>query len=118
MASGYGLHGGPSRCFPFWQEVLACYAVNANPDDPSRKGLTKCQLPLEDYYECLYHRKEAKRVSELQAAYRKKILEDPRVDAPTEKQIRRLGMLEAPDEEKNIKRPKWLPHGIKDQGIA
>ena len=83
MASGYGLAGGmpmtfhtfnlysshklleirilirspgPSRCFPFWQELLACYVVNTDSNDMS--GGKKCLPALEDYYECLHHRKE------------------------------------------------------------
>ena len=47
---------GPGRCFPFWQEVLACYVVNASTDDDS--GKKKCAPVLEDYYECLHHKKE------------------------------------------------------------
>lgn len=84
MASGYGLHGGecfidtqwlwgtglppvhrrltrcagPSRCFPFWQEVLACYVVNTSSEDDS--GKKKCAPILEDYYECLHHKKEVR----------------------------------------------------------
>ncbi|KAK7425441.1 hypothetical protein QQZ08_008120 [Neonectria magnoliae] len=56
MASGYGMHGGPGRCFPFWQEVMACYVVNTTADDDS--GKKKCSPALEDYYECLHHKKE------------------------------------------------------------
>ncbi|KAI0169450.1 hypothetical protein GGR52DRAFT_573519 [Hypoxylon sp. FL1284] len=58
MASGYGLQGGPSRCFPFWQEVLACYVVNTSAEDDS--GKKKCAPVLEDYYECLHHKKEVR----------------------------------------------------------
>jgi hypothetical protein len=47
---------GPSRCFPFWQEVLACYVTNTNAEDDS--GKAKCVPVLEDYYECLHHKKE------------------------------------------------------------
>jgi hypothetical protein len=47
---------GVSRCFPFWQEVLACYVVNTNAEDES--GKKKCVPVLEDYYECLHHKKE------------------------------------------------------------
>ncbi len=47
---------GPSRCFPFWQDVLACYVVNTTSDDDS--GKRKCAPALEDYYECLHHKKE------------------------------------------------------------
>ncbi|KKY30530.1 putative nadh:ubiquinone oxidoreductase subunit [Diaporthe ampelina] len=56
MSSGYGLNGGPSRCFPFWQELLACYVVNTSSEDAS--GKKKCQPALEDYYECMHHKKE------------------------------------------------------------
>lgn len=48
---------GPGRCFPFWQEVLACYVVNTSSEDVS--GQAKCKPVLEDYYECLHHKKEA-----------------------------------------------------------
>ncbi|PON23145.1 hypothetical protein TGAM01_v207918 [Trichoderma gamsii] len=56
MASGYGMHGGVGRCFPFWQEVMACYVVNTSAEDDS--GKKKCSPVLEDYYECLHHKKE------------------------------------------------------------
>lgn len=78
MASGYGMHGGKhlytvifmrfrsaanrncsvgvGRCFPFWQEVMACYVVNTSAEDDS--GKKKCSPVLEDYYECLHHKKE------------------------------------------------------------
>lgn len=86
MASGYGLGGGtqnghiascqlakqfdigPSRCFPFWQEVLACYVVNANSEDV--KQLVKCKPVLEDYYECLHHKKEVCGPSSIHASYK------------------------------------------------
>jgi hypothetical protein len=51
-------HTGPSRCFPFWQEVLACYVTNTNAEDDS--GKAKCVPVLEDYYECLHHKKEVR----------------------------------------------------------
>lgn len=47
---------GPGRCFPFWQEVLACYVINTNSEDDS--GKKKCVPVLEDYYECMHHKKE------------------------------------------------------------
>ncbi|KAH7032821.1 uncharacterized protein B0I36DRAFT_320102 [Microdochium trichocladiopsis] len=58
MASGFGNDGGPGRCFPFWQEVLACYVVNTSAEDDS--GKKKCSPALEDYYECLHHKKEVR----------------------------------------------------------
>lgn len=47
---------GPSRCFPFWQELLACYVLSADSANP--KAVTKCVPELEDYHEYLHHRKE------------------------------------------------------------
>jgi hypothetical protein len=49
---------GPGRCFPFWQEVLGCYVVNTSAEDDS--GKKKCAGALEDYYECLHHKKEVR----------------------------------------------------------
>ncbi|KAK8100349.1 NADH dehydrogenase iron-sulfur protein 5-A [Apiospora kogelbergensis] len=101
MASGYGLTGGPGRCFPFWQEVLACYVVNTNADDNS--GKAKCAPVLEDYYECLHHKKEAARVRALQVAYRKAEAKSAGGEnAPTAGQIRNLGLLNKEDDTKKV----------------
>ncbi|KAK3378489.1 hypothetical protein B0H63DRAFT_480031 [Podospora didyma] len=100
MASGYGLHGGPGRCFPFWQEMLACYVVNTTSEDSS--GKKKCAPALEDYYECLHHKKEASRVKTLQAAYRKAEAEGLRENTPTAGQIRNLGLLNREDDTKKV----------------
>ncbi|KAI4735864.1 hypothetical protein E4T50_13628 [Aureobasidium sp. EXF-12298] len=122
MSSGYGLTGGPGRCFPFWQEMLACYVVNTNSEDGS--GKKKCAPMLEDYYECLHHRKEhqlqgrlsdetpkqAARVHALQSAYRKHIAANPRDDAPSAGQIRSLGLIEGDLHEKDMKAAALLPH--------
>jgi hypothetical protein len=163
---------GPSRCFPFWQEVLACYVTNTNPEDDS--GKTKCQPFLEDYYECLHHKKEVRihlpfpyylllstsypspkpytfvllpppllipplcpppnpvptlslspliifstpqltrpqhaRTVALQAAYRKQQANIKRDEAPSAGEIRRMGIVDATLEEKNLKPSKWFPH--------
>lgn len=80
MASGYGTYGGKSapraephlrsflrrvsnltstgvsRCFPFWQEYMACYVINQNDPEARKQGV--CAPRLEDYYECLHHKKE------------------------------------------------------------
>ncbi|AEO56297.1 hypothetical protein MYCTH_2301055 [Thermothelomyces thermophilus ATCC 42464] len=100
MASGYGLNGGPSRCFPFWQELLSCYVINGAEEDGA--GKRKCVPAMEDYYECLHHRKEAARVKMLQAAYRqseaKKLQENP----PTAGQIRNLGLLDKEEDTKKV----------------
>ena len=144
MASGYGLAGGtyqratksniqanerllgPSRCFPFWQEVLACYVVNTNAEDDS--GKKKCSPVLEDYYEsdalfkrqitsadqcslqltpgfrCLHHKKEAAKILTLQNAYRRREAATSRDDAPSAGQIRSLGLLDAKDSEVDIQK--------------
>ncbi|RMJ21787.1 hypothetical protein PHISP_07349 [Aspergillus sp. HF37] len=90
MASGYGLSGGPSRCYPFWQEVLGCYVVNAGEGETGKK---KCMPALEDYYECLHHKKEAARTMKMQAAYRKAEASHPRENAPKAEEVRNLGLL-------------------------
>jgi len=149
MASGYGLHGGkgilkpsmagirpstspladnrplgPSRCFPFWQDVLACYVVNTSAEDES--GKKKCAPALEDYYECLHHKKEVScgnagrpritvraemltlerlqfaRVQMLQSAYRKaEATAGGKDNAPSAAQIRSLGLLDKDEPPKN-----------------
>nr|POE88151.1 hypothetical protein CFP56_11380 [Quercus suber] len=101
-------HPGPSRCFPFWQEVLACYVVNTNSEDDS--GKSKCRPVLEDYFECLHHRKEAAKTRALQAAYRKREASSARDDAPSAGQIRSLGLLEREDDKQvNVKHGNLLP---------
>ncbi|KAI9817631.1 MAG: hypothetical protein M1832_004635 [Thelocarpon impressellum] len=100
MSSGYGLAGGVSRCFPFWQELLACYVVNTTTDDDS--GKSKCQPALEDYYECLHHKKEAARTIALQHAYRKAEAAHPRENASKPGSIRRLGLLDAEEDTKSV----------------
>lgn len=156
MSSGYGLNGGasrvyvfftlvtnfqclllgPSRCFPFWQEVLACYVVNTTTEDDSGKKI--CKPVLEDYYECLHHRKEVSRqfphaaqqrrngwsemvanlclshpqaakIRALQTAYRKREAETPRDAAPTAGEIRSLGLLERKDADVDVKHGSLLP---------
>jgi len=58
---------------------------------------------------------QAARVATVQAAYRKKMAENPREDAPNAQQMRSLGLIDATDEEKNMKRAKWLP-SVKSNG--
>ncbi|KAL4871754.1 hypothetical protein BDV12DRAFT_163778 [Aspergillus spectabilis] len=90
MASGFGLNGGPSRCFNFWQELLGCYVVNS---EAGEAGKAKCIPALEDYHECLHHRKEALRAMKMQAAYRKAEAAHPREAAVQAESIRSLGLL-------------------------
>jgi len=57
---------------------------------------------LEDYYECLHHKKEAARVAALQRAYRKAEAASPRDSAPSAGQIRSLGLLGKEDETERV----------------
>ncbi|EKG17474.1 Protein of unknown function DUF3176 [Macrophomina phaseolina MS6] len=106
MASGFGLNGGPSRCFPFWQEVLACYVTNSNADNTT--GKSKCLAPLDDYYECLHHKKEHAKTFALQAAIRKAEVENGRGDGPKPEEVKTLGLLPGGPQEKNLK-PGIIP---------
>lgn len=100
--------------------------MNTNAEDDS--GKRKCQPVLEDYYECLHHRKEVRslpsgpktlnltrqwqqavKIAALQAAYRKREASTARDDAPSAGQIRSLGLLEASREERNVKAASLLP---------
>ena len=58
---------------------------------------------------CLHHTKEANKIRNLQAAYRKKEAETPRDNAPSAGQIRSLGLLDRTDAEVGIKRNETLP---------
>lgn len=57
------------------------------------------------------------RAAEIQAAWRKSLAERPREDAPTAGQVRSLGLLPGPPEEKNLKPAKFIPR-IKGDGTA
>ncbi|TLS31170.1 hypothetical protein PpBr36_02419 [Pyricularia pennisetigena] len=95
----------PSRCFPFWQELLACYVVNTSGEDDS--GKKKCAPALEDYYECLHHKKERARVEALQLAYRRAEHANPREDPPTAGQIRNLGLIGKEEDTKKVLDMFW-----------
>ena len=119
------LAAGVGRCFPFWQEVFACYVVNTSAEDDS--GKKKCAPALEDYYECLHHKKEVcpdarpdrgshrfppwsncrlfaqhARALALQAAYARSEAATPRDDAPSARQIRNLGLLGKEEDSKKV----------------
>lgn len=94
------MHGGVGRCFPFWQEVMACYVVNTSAADDS--GKKKCSPVLEDYYECLHHKKEHARALALQAAYARAQSATARDDAPSASQIRNLGLLGKTEDTKAV----------------
>mmetsp|Transcript_4864 Transcript_4864/g.8940 ORF Transcript_4864/g.8940 Transcript_4864/m.8940 type:complete len:88 (-) Transcript_4864:173-436(-) len=57
MSSGYGVGGGVGRCYPFWVEFAKCM-VNV-------EDRTDCWEFREDYLECLHHRKEIARNTEI-----------------------------------------------------
>jgi NADH dehydrogenase (ubiquinone) Fe-S protein 5 len=118
---------GSTPCFVFWQEVMACYVLNTSGD--TNKGAEKCVPAFEDYHECLHHKKEvrsplnhsqvgvligwytqAERIGKLTQAYRKWESEHPEMKKKTAGEIRRLGVIEATMEEKNLHVPKWLPY--------
>ncbi|KAK3177763.1 hypothetical protein K4F52_009514 [Lecanicillium sp. MT-2017a] len=100
MSSGYGMHGGVGRCFSFWQEVMGCYVVNTSAADDS--GKKKCAFALEDYYECLHHKKEHARALAMQAAYARSEAATPRDSAPSASQIRNLGLLGKEEDTKQV----------------
>jgi NADH dehydrogenase (ubiquinone) Fe-S protein 5 len=112
--------------------VLACYVVNTSTEDDS--GKHKCKLVLDDYYECLHHRKEVRlepcgkdarvdafagglteaaiqytKTLALQNAYRKREAQTSRDQAPSAGEIRSLGLLDRKDEEVNVKHGNLLP---------
>ncbi|KAK0299359.1 hypothetical protein LTR54_014343 [Friedmanniomyces endolithicus] len=119
MASGFGLNGGQSLPSPLpttycsnstpsaRSEVLACYVVNTDADNDS--GKHKCRPVLEDYYECLHHKKEAAKTSALQAAYRRREAQTPRDQAPSAGEIRSLGLLDRKAEEVDISAASVIP---------
>ena len=112
---------GPSRCFPFWQEVLGCYVLNSGDGESGKK---KCLPILEDYYECLHHKKEvrnhlrpserwiqdcptelplqAARTRAMQHAYRKAEASHPRENTPRAEQISSLGLLGKEEDTKTV----------------
>lgn len=53
MSSGHGLNTKQGRCYPFWSEVALCREQpNATPE--------KCSKYVEDFMECLFHKKEVR----------------------------------------------------------
>jgi NADH dehydrogenase (ubiquinone) Fe-S protein 5 len=107
-----------SRCFPFWQEYLACHIINQNDPEARKRGV--CAPVLEDYYECLHHKKEVRlpfkhcgftdlltarqyaRAQAIQDAYRKAEAAHPRENAPKAGEIRSLGLIGKEEESKKV----------------
>uniref|UniRef100_M4B8G7 NADH dehydrogenase [ubiquinone] iron-sulfur protein 5 n=1 Tax=Hyaloperonospora arabidopsidis (strain Emoy2) TaxID=559515 RepID=M4B8G7_HYAAE len=55
MSSGFGFKGGEGRCYQFWKTVEQCSK------DTEVSG--QCGKQVEDYLECLHHRKELTRMN-------------------------------------------------------
>lgn len=53
MTSGVGLYSAKGRCHEYWMRVIVC---NNNTSFPQRD----CVNDVEDYLECLHHKKEVK----------------------------------------------------------
>ncbi|KAK2076408.1 hypothetical protein QBZ16_000933 [Prototheca wickerhamii] len=62
MASGFGLRGGPNRCYAVYMDFSECMSKT---DDPR-----KCNDYREDYLECLHHRKEVRGFLKLNTLFR------------------------------------------------
>ncbi|OQR90680.1 hypothetical protein THRCLA_22523 [Thraustotheca clavata] len=55
MSSGFGFKGTANRCYVMWKEVERC---NREADLPG-----SCAAQVEDYLECLHHKKELSRMN-------------------------------------------------------
>ncbi|CAI5722118.1 unnamed protein product [Peronospora destructor] len=55
MSSGFGFKGREGRCYQFWKGVEQCSK------DTEYSG--HCGKQVEDYIECLHHRKELMRMN-------------------------------------------------------
>jgi hypothetical protein len=51
MSSGHGINSKQGRCYAFWTEVAKCR-------EQPEATLAGCQRYVEDYLECLFHKKE------------------------------------------------------------
>ena len=70
MSSGWGLNGGTSRCFPFYQDFVKCmvllvafltdisFYLYFNCQKDGEDPIRECGLLRDDFLECLHHRKE------------------------------------------------------------
>ncbi|KAF0714625.1 Aste57867_3780 [Aphanomyces stellatus] len=55
MSSGFGFKGTANRCYSFWQDVQKCNKESELPG--------QCAAAVEDYLECLHHKKELARMN-------------------------------------------------------
>ena len=59
MTSGFGAQGGPGRCTQLWLSYSKC--VDESEKDPA----SECRDLRADYFECLHHRVEMDRRSQV-----------------------------------------------------
>ena len=57
MSSGFCARGRTGRCYPFWQDFVACMSTADSPKE--------CYTLREDYSECLHHKKEYTRMNRI-----------------------------------------------------
>ncbi|CDF36404.1 unnamed protein product [Chondrus crispus] len=81
MASGFGINGGPGRCYSFWLDFTKCLADAAIPAD--------CAPAREDYIECLHHRKESERRQQIEKQAQKNEQEKQQADALAKEQAQK-----------------------------
>jgi len=79
---------------------MSCYVINQNDPEARAKGV--CAPRLEDYYECLHHKKEYARTVAIQKALQKAEAASPRENAPKLGQIRSLGLIGKEEESKTF----------------
>mmetsp|Transcript_5516 Transcript_5516/g.14801 ORF Transcript_5516/g.14801 Transcript_5516/m.14801 type:complete len:80 (+) Transcript_5516:67-306(+) len=72
MASGYSVDGTTGRCYPFWVEFVKCATNTDNKWD--------CWEIKEDYMECLHHKKEFARYTEIAQEQERQRIEKERAE--------------------------------------
>ncbi|DBA02065.1 TPA: hypothetical protein N0F65_000312 [Lagenidium giganteum] len=55
MSSGFGFKGREGRCYQFWKDVEEC--------SRNTEFSGQCGKQVEDYLECLHHKKELSRMN-------------------------------------------------------
>ncbi|KAF4555000.1 Hypothetical protein D9617_3g020690 [Elsinoe fawcettii] len=95
MSSGYGLAGEQK--------------TSLSPPDPHKSRDTTILKPSDTPVYSTNTSPQAARTAALQAAYRRAEAQGDRSSAKNAGEIRSLGLLDASDEEKHIKKPSLLP---------
>uniref|UniRef100_K3X7I5 NADH dehydrogenase [ubiquinone] iron-sulfur protein 5 n=1 Tax=Globisporangium ultimum (strain ATCC 200006 / CBS 805.95 / DAOM BR144) TaxID=431595 RepID=K3X7I5_GLOUD len=55
MSSGFGFKGREGRCYRFWKDIEEC--------SKNTEFTGQCGKQVEDYLECLHHKKELTRMN-------------------------------------------------------